>query len=369
MYDAKKEGDYLKGYKLTNLGKIVVTVVVVLFALFPVTFIYISARTTGETNIHNNGLSGEHAVQHPNGENGLGLNAVGDNADENQNNGALEDVFFDSDESRLSFYLTPATLGMLRNEESPIFDEFLDSPENIAENIIVVEAPQTEDPGLPNRIFSEISAALITRGVSPERIYYTINPEAPNDYRYMVVLFFTEAARQEEYIDIAGFDDDLDLGADEQDDDDAEEADDYDPYLNGDDAGEPDNGDDTANGNNAASQNVNNTANQNVNNTAGQSGADTTEPDEDDTAYLNGDDEDEPNGDAEEPNGYDDLYLNGDDYIDYVYAQDDESVYLNDDDADEQDDDDLVYLNGDVTPTPIPAPAPEPHVTDPSAQK
>jgi len=114
----------------------------------------------------------------------------------------FEDYFsFASSESRFTFYLTPATLGMLRNEYSPFLDEFLASPKNTPDNVIMIEVPQV-DSNLRWRIVSDVSSALTRRGVPPERILHFISPTPQTGDSYEISLHFEAAQSQVQSVTI-----------------------------------------------------------------------------------------------------------------------------------------------------------------------
>ena len=201
----------MEGYELTDRGKIVITVVLVVLLLFlPAAILLYTAvagqsaqppdnpdsqtlvipasrpaenplPTTTESPPPNGGGFNPQDVSPPDGsgvqEITPPVNGQGSQKHPESGGGIVSAV-----EGTFSFLFSPGLHSKLDTETSSMLDEFLHSPKNRTDSIIAVETPQLKLE-VSEKFVSVIAGALSERGVPQQRIAYITNQEVPEaDY-------------------------------------------------------------------------------------------------------------------------------------------------------------------------------------------
>ena len=194
----------MEGYELTDRGKIVLTLLLVLLLLILPSIVFTFCALTNqqekapddqdaqisdilpsatpapviaESPPPNGGGFSPPEASPPDGGSGPGETGPTDGQSPARPPGPGQSSV-DPIEGTLSFFFSPETQGPLDAETAYMLDEFLGSPKNTRESIIAVETPQLSF-GVFEEFAALIAGALDSRGVEESRVAYITDPEAP----------------------------------------------------------------------------------------------------------------------------------------------------------------------------------------------
>jgi len=209
----------LSGYKLTDRGKIFVTVVIVLIVLFlPAAILLLTGiaaqpsppptdndsqavvtppPSVTESPPPNGGGFTPPDISSPNGGNGPENPEVPeDPEDPSAANGQeppqapeVGQGSVDPVEGTLSFFFSPGLHEELDDETQSMLDVFLGSPRNTPDSTIIVETPQIPLAD-SDALFATIGSAFNSRGIHHNRVAYAMRPETAADDAFEVNLFY-----------------------------------------------------------------------------------------------------------------------------------------------------------------------------------
>jgi len=207
----------LHGYELTERGKIVVTVVVVVLVfLIPATVLMLTAMANQSSSLYVNQDSGASNIpptsyieQTPSTRpppNGGGLNPI-DTPMHDGGNGSIEvplsDGCFVDDppefgptggnpsEGTLSFMFSPNLQNSLDPSTKNMMYELVNSAKNTEENVIAVELPQLSDEDV-EKTMSAISSAFADLGIPSQRLAYITDQSELTENAFEVHLSFIQ---------------------------------------------------------------------------------------------------------------------------------------------------------------------------------
>jgi len=171
----------VRGYVLTERGKILVAMLVVLFLIIPsvIIFIYTSSQNTHHdespdvsNNIHQNGTepaSSEHTSE------------TASPPDETQalsNESSADSVSLDIEAGRMTFLFAPETQAAIDDNTSSMIGQLLASPKNTDDSKIAVEIPQLTDDETA-KLTTIILNAFISHGIQlSDIVFFVYLPES-----------------------------------------------------------------------------------------------------------------------------------------------------------------------------------------------
>jgi hypothetical protein len=199
----------MEGYELTERGKIVIAVVLVLlFLLVPSAIMLYNAMASQAPQPPTNQESGASGTSPPvsnvtppptisespppngGGFNPPGLSPPNGNGQGPDNPHGIGQAVLDSTEGVLSFLFSPHLQNALDAETSSMLDRFLGLPKNTQGSMIAVEMPQlpSEDT---EKVISVIAGAFSARGVSEQRLAYITYPTEDVEGPFAIKLSYT----------------------------------------------------------------------------------------------------------------------------------------------------------------------------------
>ena len=187
----------MESYELTDRGKIVITVVIVVLLLFLPAAILLYTAMTGQPSQPSDDLASQASVAPPTPlpeqtpqppitesppPNGGGFNPTDVSPPENVQSPPRspdpEESALNPIEGTLSFLFSPNLHSAMSANVSLLLDEFLTSPKNKPGSIIAVETPQLSLE-TSEKLISIIGSALSIRGIPQNRIEYIENQTVP----------------------------------------------------------------------------------------------------------------------------------------------------------------------------------------------
>jgi len=196
----------MRGYELTERGKIVVAVLLVLLLLLIPSAI-LSLKAMSQPNAPSNNPSPDSSgasspsgmpsiitdspppngggftppyVSPPNGNNNTGQASLSNSQSPDKPAG-IGQPSIEVSEGKISFFFSPSLQNTLDVETSSLLDDFISSPKNAPDTLIAVEMPKLSDEDA-EKLMSAVVSALAAQGIREQRLAYIVrSTEATGD--------------------------------------------------------------------------------------------------------------------------------------------------------------------------------------------